>query len=229
MRRSSEFAYLSASYIIYHLFMFLADNNRKVLVTGSVSTENIPERSHDATKKPGRRVLVTKATTKPTSSKPSTSSTSVGGPSAPVTSYTFEGLVRHLDHKKTKHGLKWTVDKSIANEIRLELYDGAHSLPRYTVIVNSGMNFSIFVYQWPIPDDHAIYKTRNRSLRRHDIEELLEVLETSCLCEGLPHNDNIQVVNVDPTDNVKIPGSVIRHSVPKVIEDERPVLRLSCH
>jgi hypothetical protein len=52
----------------------------------------------------------------------------------------------------------WQLDDEKTDELRLELHDGCHVIPKYTMIIDSGFTFTIFVYNWPIPDEHSIYK-----------------------------------------------------------------------
>ncbi|XP_028394421.1 uncharacterized protein LOC114518606 [Dendronephthya gigantea] len=41
-----------------------------------------------------------------------------------------------------------------AVEIRIEHYDNIHCAPNYNVVMNSSLEFTIFVFNWPLPDDH---------------------------------------------------------------------------
>ena len=59
---------------------------------------------------------------------------------------------------------RWKVNKSYENEIRIELYDECHIMPKYTVVIDSVLEFSVFVFQWPIPDDHSIYGYTEKKL-----------------------------------------------------------------
>jgi hypothetical protein len=94
--------------------------------------------------------------------------------------------------------------------------------------VNSVLEFSIFVYNWPVPDQNPVYKERKRSVMYLDIAELLKLVETSCLCEGLEEDDDVMSVAVDPTENPDPESkSVYRHSVPKTIPLEEPHFEVS--
>ena len=111
-----------------------------VLATGSVPTEKIPSRSHEVeTKK--RRVLV-----RDTSSEPSTS-TGVRS-SAPTT---MEALLKEVKRSDVI-GFWKVLDE---NGLRLELHNDCYALPKYTLIVDSGLTFTLFVYCWPILEDHT--------------------------------------------------------------------------
>ena len=45
-----------------------------------------------------------------------------------------------------------------------EYFDDRHALPVYSLIVDSGLGFSITVLGWFLPDDHEIYLEHKRSL-----------------------------------------------------------------
>ena len=157
-----------------------------------------------------RRILIRKDVVEPSSS----SSTSQAS-----TLPSIEGLLTVLENEESIG--RWKVDKSNENKVRIELFDESHSIPKYTVVVDSVVfEFSVFVYQWPIPEDHSVYKQTNRSVRHSNIKELLRLLETSSLCEGLPDIDEIKNVVIDPITQDQLPGTIIRHSVPKNLPEE---------
>ena len=90
------------------------------------------------------------------------------------------------------------------------------------------MEFSVFVFQWPIPDDHSIYRERKRSVNAtHDIDELLHFLENSSLCDVLSDIDEMKSVAVDLTAQVQSPGTVARHSIPKRLSTEEAHFEVS--
>lgn len=189
------------------------------MITGSVPTENLPVKSHDV-RKQERRILVRADV------DPSSSSSTLTKPQVVSTIPSVEGLLTVLENEETIG--RWKVDKSHENKVRIELFDESHSIPKYTVVVDSVvLEFSVFIYQWPIPEDHSIYKQTNHSVRHGNIKELLGLLETSSLCEGLPDIDEIKNVVIDPTTQYQLPGTIIRHSVPKNLPDEEAHFEVS--
>ena len=73
-----------------------------------------------------------------------------------------------------------------------------------------------------------MYKETKRSVVYLDIAELLKLVETSCLCEGLGEDDDVRSVAVDPiTNHDPESKSVYRHSVPKTIPLEEPHFEVS--
>lgn len=112
-------------------------------------------------------------------------------------------------------------------ELRLELLDGCHIIPKYTIIIDSGFTFTLFVYNWPIPDEHAIYQERARSVRPENIGELLRSIESAQLCGGLPDLTEVKDIALDPVDDARIPGTIIRHSLPKLVTNNEAVFEVS--
>ena len=175
-------------------------------------TENLPTKSHEVAKAE-RRILV-RHDIKPSTSQEETTSfehSSAAGMS------TIEELIAHLDTSQM-----WKVEEMQDKEVSIKLFEEPYSVPKYTVLINSGLEFSVFAYQWPIPDDHEIYKSTNRSVRNCHMKDLLKKLESCSMCVGLPDTDEVKDVAVDPTTQEYTPGAVVRHSVPKEPTTEEP-------
>lgn len=149
--------------------------------------------------------------------EPEQASCSSSVPDIPVIS--IEDLRMQLDETTIA---PWTVDKVDEQDcIKFKLYDQVHSVAKYTVVINVGLEFTIYVFNWPIPDDHLIYITRKRCIKTVDnATELIRLVEISNLCEGLPQDDETKSVVVDPTWEEEITefpqSTVIRHSTPKL-------------
>ena len=178
------------------------------MVTGSVPTENLPEKSHEAPKRE-RRPLVRNADI----DQPSTSY-------QPALQYCdFEDFTNQPEKENIQ---PWEFEKSNEGEMRIHLHDQLHSVLKYIVVVNSSLEFTIFVFNWPLPDHHPIYKEQKRSLKYLDIAGLFAKIENTRLCEGLIGNNAIAVAT-DPTENPDPnPNTIVRHSVPKAIGVEEP-------
>ena len=114
--------------------------------------------------------------------------------------------------------------------MRFELFDECHCIPKYTVVVDSTLEFSIFAYNWPVPDDNEVFKETKHSVKYLEIAELPKSIKNSCICEGLGQDENVLSVAVDPTCNPDPESkSIIRHSVPKAIPVDDPILKCQCH
>ena len=80
--------------------------------------------------------------------------------------------------------------------------------------MNSSLEFTIFVFNWPLPNQHPIYKEQKRSLKYLDIAGLIEKIENTRVCEGLKGDDAVAVAtdltgNPDPN-----PNTIVCHTVP---------------
>ena len=203
--------YLHIYLSLYNIYLHV-DPKRKILITGSVPTENLPTKSHEVPKAE-RRILVRPDIQPSTSQEQPTSfeHTSAAGVSS------IEELMADLNNMPM-----WKVEEMQDKEVSIKLFEEPYSIPKYTVLVDSGLEFSVFAYQWPIPDDHEIYKGTNRSVRNCSVKELLKELESSSMCVGLPDTDEVKDVVVDPTTQEYMPGAIVRHSVPKDSTAEEP-------
>ena len=111
-------------------------------------------------------------------------------------------LISQLD---TSVLLPWLTEIAQDENIKCSLSDKVHAVPTYTVIVE----FTFYVYNWPIPDDHKIYNDRRRSIKSvEDMQELLSTIETSKICESVSEGIESRSAAIDP--------NVVRHSVPKL-------------
>ena len=102
----------------------------------------------------------------------------------------------------------WTVTREKENDdIKLELKDDVHSIPKYTVVLNSAMEFTVHVFHWPIPENHSVYTERKRRLNSvEDCQRLLHLIESSNICEGLPQDERTIENAEDPTSQVDWSG-----------------------
>ena len=179
------------------------------MITGSVPTERLPEKSHELPKRE-RRILVRKGVEIPEQDKAST-----------PTAQAIKDIIVQLQQGKIE---PWQVGSSTnEEEVRLILSDSVYSIPKYTVLVNSALEFSVFVFNWPVPDQNPVYKENKRSVRHVDITGLLRIIESYTVCEGLAEDLDVMAVAVDPTGLPDPnPTTVVRHSVPKAIGAEDP-------
>ena len=72
--------------------------------------------------------------------------------------------------------------------------------------MDSGLGFSVAVFDWFLPDTHELYYERNRSLFHITASSLYKAIQAFSVCPGLPENFDA----VDPIDGVL---RIARHSV----------------
>ena len=63
----------------------------------------------------------------------------------------------------------WQVDKSCEGELRFNFYDNVHCVPKFCIVIDSVLQFSVFVYNWPIPENHAVFQERKCSMKYNNI------------------------------------------------------------
>ena len=172
----------------------------------------MPLKSHESEKKP-RRIIV-RNEVESADDLPSTSSDFSEPTLCLNTSLT--DLISQLD---TSVLLPWLTEIAQDENIKCSLSDKVHAVPTYTVIVDSSLEFTFYVYNWPIPDDHKIYNDRKRSIKSvEDMQELLSTIETSNICEGVGEGIESRSAAIDPNADITAfgPRTVVRHSVPKL-------------
>ena len=182
------------------------------MVTGSVPTENLPTKSHEVPKR-ARRVLVRQH--------------NIGGVEKPSTSSEPEPQYSDIDdfttQLKKKNIQPWQIEQCHEGELRIEWHDEIHSIPKYTVVVSSSLEFTIFVFNWPVSDHHHIYLDQKRTIKYLDIIKFLQIIENSKLSDGLKDDDEIVSVAINPTGTPDTnPTTIVRHTVPKAIHTEEP-------
>ena len=92
---------------------------------------------------------------------------------------TVHDLRTQLEHEVFN---PWMVETTADNEgMKFQLHD-VHSIAKYTVLINRSIEFTVHVFNWPIPDNHAIYNDRKRRVRRlEDCKQLLNLIENSMM------------------------------------------------
>ena len=106
---------------------------------------------------------------------------------SPLQRPSIEGFRSQLNNEAV---LPWTVDVTRDNEvIKFQQHDGAHSIAKYTVALNTALEFSVFALNWPVPDDHAIYNERKRRVcDLEDCKTSLKSVEDSKICDSAPQD-----------------------------------------
>ena len=63
--------------------------------------------------------------------------------------------------------LPWPKEFTQDENIKRCLTDQVHAVavPTFTVIVDLSLEFTVYVYNWPIPDDHKIYSDHKQSIK----------------------------------------------------------------
>lgn len=80
-------------------------------------------------------------------------------------------------------------------------------LPYLTLVIDTGLGFTVQVYKWFLPEDHAIYKSNKRSVKNITISNLIKTLLNLYICNGLETHE--------------ISSSTITHSIPKNLQQQQ--------
>ena len=95
--------------------------------------------------------------------------------------------------------------------VTFHMCDSVHSIPQYTVAINESVEITSFAYNWPIPHDHQVYSECKHSISTcGQIKELLNAIEKSMICEGLPDDSTVKSVAIDPNTDTTVP--ILEHS-----------------
>ena len=84
-------------------------------------------------------------------------------------------------------------------EVGERVLDSVHSITKYSVDVTTTLEFTVYVYNWHLLEDHSIYTGRRRSVRGEGVKELLSSVENSRLCVGLPKDHMMKSVDLNRT------------------------------
>jgi hypothetical protein len=129
---------------------------RKTLVMGSVPTENLPEKNHEAHERECS-VFVKKSDTPVVDDKPSTSSEHRSEPQYSD----IEDFMRQLERKSVQ---PCQVERSSKDEIRFELWYFI-SISFVYCSCDFSLEFTVFPFNWPVPDHHSIYLEQKHSVQ----------------------------------------------------------------
>ena len=143
------------------------------MLPGTIQTLNLPQKSFETETKP-RRPLKRHETHQESP--------------AASTSKESSRVYKHLDDFKPRVvAVKLTncSRKEHKQKLIFEYFDGKHTLPIFSLIVDSGLGFSIAVFGWFLPDDNEIYLEHNRSLFHVTISAQCEAVQSFTVCSGL--------------------------------------------
>jgi hypothetical protein len=110
----------------------IIDPTRKVLILGSIPTENLPKKSHEDPKPAQPRRLLTKRDSTVDTATATSSSMSSSTCSRPNDQ--FKSLLKQIYKENLD---PWKIDTSVEEKVKFELYDDVHCLPKFTIVVDS--------------------------------------------------------------------------------------------
>ena len=125
-------------------------------------------------------------------------------------------VYRNLEHFKKKIlslVMKGWSKTEGEDSVVFDLFHSPYTLPKLSLSVTTGLNFSVAVHNWFSPDDHSIYSNHKRSIKYTSIFSLMFTLEEASICEGLSIDEHVNAICEDPTP-ASGTSSVMRHTIP---------------
>ena len=116
-----------------------------------------------------------------------------------VPSKVYKGI-NDLKLKVSKLVLKGWCRKGDDNAFTLDYFDGKHALPLYSVKIDSGLEFTVAVFGWFLPDNHRIYVEHKHSVSFVSISSLITEIGSLNVCPGLPPSEELPATN--PADGI---------------------------
>ena len=154
----------------------LLDENRKGkrLKVGAIPTKNIPKKSIETKPaKPARRALLRM----------------FRNSDVPVIGKPVYKNLQQVTSRARKISLKeWSLDFQ-GNDIVFKTKNQNTLYAHTEVHISDGLEFSIWVFGWPLPVTHVIYKEYKRSIQHVTLSQLLNEINSYTLCEGVKNDD----------------------------------------
>nr|XP_047126023.1 uncharacterized protein LOC124807751 [Hydra vulgaris] len=69
--------------------------------------------------------------------------------------------------------------------------DNIHLQPQYEVYIQPSLLFTIRSFAWNLPDKHEIYSNYNKSVKNITLSNIITLLSTYSLCQGVAFGSNI--------------------------------------
>ena len=169
------------------VFLIDADveKSRKLLVKEALPTLNFPGKRHGT-------VNLAEVARKPATSRVDT----ITKP-AKYCYKSFSELYKRVQQLKSLN--RWKIDYH-EGRIIIAYLEQNHVLPKYKLTLKESLDFDIQIYEWFLPEDHALYKFYKYSLRNVTVTDLISSCKTFEICPG--------------TNSKELYGDLILHSIP---------------
>ena len=77
----------------------------------------------------------------------------------------------------------WAIDEA-ENNITLSYSEPLFHVPKYEIIIDDGLGFTVVFYGFSLPDDHVLYKKYKRFMGNVTVSNLIYDLQKYFLCGG---------------------------------------------
>ena len=146
-----------------------------MLIPGALPTQNLPSKSIETPKFKERRPLTV------------VKDTSIDITPDPSIYKNFADL----SNRASKWKLKWNYEQ-FDDKIRFFHLETPYVIVKYEIIVDFTLEFTCIIFGTPLPDDHCLYKKNLRSVKNIRIQDLIDIITQSKLCEGTSVHEDIE-------------------------------------
>ena len=133
------------------------ETGKKTLKLGALPTDNLPKKSVETTKPSERRQLSyhERNPTQTTNDQPK------------LVYRNLDDFIKKLSRTATIQN-NWNV-KSTSYKCSMKYFCKPYSIPKYEIVIDDSLGFTIAVFGWLLSDQHFIYKEFRQSIRTHTI------------------------------------------------------------
>ena len=155
-------------------FLYVLETGRKALKFGALPTINLTQKSVEILKFPEKPQIIRTATESKKSHFPYKD---------------FPDLTRQMFKKK--FGKEWQMDILEENKLILKYFSKSNLTPKFQIIIDESLKFTLATYGWLLPDDHEFYKVFKRSVRNSEIHRIFSEIQSSQLRDVI--NDSVGI------------------------------------
>ena len=156
----------------------LTKTGKKTMMLQAIPCLHLPQKSHSRETSTPRKVISKLDII--TTPSPSSSSKLVSS------SKRYSNVCKNIRELNEE---KWTFSENL-NNINLQYLEPGHYVPKYELIVERCLEFTIVVYGYLLPDTHNLYKINHRSLSNTSIRSLVSEISKLVFCIGINKNNS---------------------------------------
>ena len=146
---------------------------KKTVKLGAIPSLNLPQKSHE---------------TATTSRKPPTvREIPIPTPQKCYKSFDeFRKAISKMDLDQ------WKINETENENVIISIKNDRELVNNFDIEVDQTMGFSIYVYDWPLPDDHLLYIENSRSIFNISARNLMNGVQRYNICEGVNDATNMK-------------------------------------
>ena len=74
---------------------------------------------------------------------------------------------------KRKFGKEWQMDISDENKLAFKYFSKSYLIPKFQIVIDKSLEFTLATYGWLLPDDHEFYKLIKRAVRNSEMHRIV--------------------------------------------------------